>query len=50
MTFKTIDEQWSLISRGAEEILPEKELKFKLVHKNKSYFSVINEQREGGFF
>ena len=30
--------------------LPEKELKFKLVHKNKSYFSVINEQREGGFF
>ena len=30
MTFKTIDEQWSLISRGAEEILPEKELKDKL--------------------
>ena len=30
MTFKTIDEQWSLISRGAEEIIPEKELKDKL--------------------
>ena len=30
MTFKTIDEQWSLISRGAEEILPEKELNDKL--------------------
>ena len=30
MTFKTIDEQWSLISRGAEEIIPDKELKDKL--------------------
>ena len=30
MKFKTIDEQWSLISRGVEEIIPEHEFKKKL--------------------
>ena len=30
MKFKTLDEQWSLISRGVEEIIPEEELKVKL--------------------
>jgi len=30
MKFKTLDEQWSLISLGVEEILPEVELKVKL--------------------
>tara|TARA_B110000467_G_scaffold148596_1_gene154585 strand:+ start:545 stop:1750 length:1206 start_codon:yes stop_codon:yes gene_type:complete len=30
MKFKTLDEQWSLISLGVEEILPEDELKVKL--------------------
>lgn len=30
--------------------LPSKELKFKLIHKNTGYFSVINNEREGGFF
>ena len=30
MKFKTIDEQWALISRGVEEILPEDALKAKL--------------------
>jgi len=30
MTFLSIDKQWELISRGAEEIIPEKELKQKL--------------------
>ena len=29
---------------------PKKELKFKLVHKNMGYFSVIDNEREGGFF
>lgn len=35
MTFKSIDKQWELISRGAEEIIPENELKSKL-EKSKS--------------
>ncbi len=35
MTFKSIDTQWELISRGAEEIIPENELKSKL-EKSKS--------------
>ena len=30
MKFKTLDEQWLLISRGVEEILPEDALKVKL--------------------
>ena len=30
MAFLSIDKQWELISRGAEEIIPEKELKQKL--------------------
>tara|TARA_B110000438_G_scaffold199784_1_gene191320 strand:- start:413 stop:1618 length:1206 start_codon:yes stop_codon:yes gene_type:complete len=30
MKFKTLDQQWSLISRGVQEILPEDELKVKL--------------------
>ena len=30
MKFKTLDEQWLLISRGVEEILPEDDLKVKL--------------------
>jgi hypothetical protein len=29
---------------------PKQELKFKLVHKGEAYFSVINNEREGGFF
>jgi hypothetical protein len=29
---------------------PSKELKFKLVHNNMGHFSVINNEREGGFF
>tara|TARA_R100001082_G_C4238882_1_gene106478 strand:- start:193 stop:525 length:333 start_codon:yes stop_codon:yes gene_type:complete len=29
---------------------PNKELKFKLVHNNIGHFSVINNEREGGFF
>jgi len=32
MAFLSIDKQWELISRGAEEIIPEKELKQKLEH------------------
>jgi len=30
MKFKTLDEQWLLISRGVEEVLPEDDLKVKL--------------------
>ena len=30
--------------------LPDKTLKFKLVHKKKGYFSVIDKERENGFF
>jgi len=30
MTFLSIDKQWELISRGAEEIIPKEELKKKL--------------------
>ena len=30
--------------------LPDKTLKFKLVHKNMGYFSVIDNERKGGFF
>ncbi len=30
MTFKSVDAQWELISRGAEEIIPENDLKSKL--------------------
>tara|TARA_Y100000593_G_C4226780_1_gene294878 strand:- start:498 stop:827 length:330 start_codon:yes stop_codon:yes gene_type:complete len=29
---------------------PNKELKFKLVHKGESYFSVIDDERDTGFF
>ena len=35
MTFKSVDAQWELISRGAEEIIPENDLKSKL-EKSKS--------------
>ena len=35
MTFKSVDTQWELISRGAEEIIPENDLKSKL-EKSKS--------------
>ena len=35
MTFKSVDSQWELISRGAEEIIPENDLKSKL-EKSKS--------------
>ena len=30
MKFDQVDKQWELISRGTEEIIPEKELKQKL--------------------
>ena len=33
MAFLSVDKQWELISRGAEEILPEKELREKLMAK-----------------
>ncbi len=36
MAFLSVDEQWELISRGAEEIIPEKELKRKLEKSFKS--------------
>ena len=32
------------------DALPNKTLKFKLVHKNMGYFSVIDNERKGGFF
>jgi len=36
MAFLSVDKQWELISRGTDEIIPEKELKVKLEksHKN----------------
>jgi len=36
MAFLSVDKQWELISRGAEEILPEKELREKLEKSRKS--------------
>ena len=36
MAFLSVDKQWELISRGAEEILPEKELREKLERSRKS--------------
>jgi len=36
MAFLSVDKQWELISRGAEEILPEKELREKLEKSHKS--------------
>ena len=37
MEFLSVDKQWELISRGAEEILPEKELREKLEKSRKSW-------------
>ncbi|MDE0587976.1 MAG: tyrosine--tRNA ligase, partial [Candidatus Marinimicrobia bacterium] len=36
MAFLSVDKQWELISRGAEEILPEKELREKLEKSRKN--------------
>ena len=36
MAFLSVDQQWELISRGAEEILPEEELRQKLEKSRKS--------------
>lgn len=36
MAFLSVDKQWELISRGAEEIIPEKELRVKLEKSRKS--------------
>ena len=36
--------------RDEADHLPSKSLKFKLVHKNIGYYSVIDEGRQGGFF
>ena len=36
--------------RDEADHLPDKSLKFIFVHKNMGYFSVLDEEREGGFF
>ena len=36
MKFDSIDNQWKLISRGVEEIIPEEELKRKLEYSQKT--------------
>ena len=41
MAFLSVDKQWELISRGAEEILPEKELREKLEKSRKSETPLI---------
>ena len=46
MTFKSVDTQWELISRGAEEIIPENDLKSKL---EKSKFKKIQFSKKLSF-